>query len=555
MKKIGRNDPCPCGSGLKYKKCCLKKQEDREFMIKKLDRLYASLKQCNNDLLDKANIPDYIGATFDDAINLSITSNALSLLKGFFQNNHYSITNALNIRNIIECYTLLQMNEKGDISDKQKQLFIEQYKLIEYQSYDKADGRYKDLLHLDELRASYNEARDIFLQEVGDEKKLKKIISSRVPFLCDEKMNFNALIARYCKQYADAYIYLSRMIHPSSYKSIRDEEYHNWLTGSILSIMIKMYDKYPVVDATTYTMEQNIVYAFGLRLPDNYGQRLYDIQKKEWEVLKKLSKDLLAILGGENYISDFIKELTLVMHDINTDSELGYTENVKLKFKVIVEMFACFDEVYFNSPQTSSPDYYYYMLILHDCIKDYEERGKELPEEIVDEVYNKFKKCYPTSVLNRETCLKNFLKALGYLMDEDGKSPGFTELVNNFLDKTTSNEIKMGEMKEDGTIKESNVTLRDYFKLLYKESNNMSHGSGYLFFANSGAWMDDVSIINFIDQSVIKLLMKVGIFFLVDNSEKNAKVAELCKDAMNKIIELSKEKIEILSIKRIKKQF
>lgn len=22
-KKTGRNDPCPCGSGLKYKKCCL----------------------------------------------------------------------------------------------------------------------------------------------------------------------------------------------------------------------------------------------------------------------------------------------------------------------------------------------------------------------------------------------------------------------------------------------------------------------------------------------------------------------------------------------------
>ena len=22
IKKIGRNDPCPCGSGKKYKKCC-----------------------------------------------------------------------------------------------------------------------------------------------------------------------------------------------------------------------------------------------------------------------------------------------------------------------------------------------------------------------------------------------------------------------------------------------------------------------------------------------------------------------------------------------------
>ena len=23
-KKVGRNEKCPCGSGLKYKKCCLK---------------------------------------------------------------------------------------------------------------------------------------------------------------------------------------------------------------------------------------------------------------------------------------------------------------------------------------------------------------------------------------------------------------------------------------------------------------------------------------------------------------------------------------------------
>jgi uncharacterized protein YecA (UPF0149 family) len=23
--KVGRNDPCPCGSGKKYKKCCLLK--------------------------------------------------------------------------------------------------------------------------------------------------------------------------------------------------------------------------------------------------------------------------------------------------------------------------------------------------------------------------------------------------------------------------------------------------------------------------------------------------------------------------------------------------
>lgn len=26
--QIGRNDPCPCGSGKKYKKCCQSKDEE-----------------------------------------------------------------------------------------------------------------------------------------------------------------------------------------------------------------------------------------------------------------------------------------------------------------------------------------------------------------------------------------------------------------------------------------------------------------------------------------------------------------------------------------------
>jgi preprotein translocase subunit SecA len=29
-KKIGRNDPCPCGSGKKYKKCCMLKDMMKE---------------------------------------------------------------------------------------------------------------------------------------------------------------------------------------------------------------------------------------------------------------------------------------------------------------------------------------------------------------------------------------------------------------------------------------------------------------------------------------------------------------------------------------------
>lgn len=40
MAKPGRNDPCPCGSGNKYKKCCLTKEEavERERIAEEQDK-------------------------------------------------------------------------------------------------------------------------------------------------------------------------------------------------------------------------------------------------------------------------------------------------------------------------------------------------------------------------------------------------------------------------------------------------------------------------------------------------------------------------------------
>ena len=40
MKKLGRNNPCPCGSGKKYKKCCLNKSAPKmNFVYTDLDQL------------------------------------------------------------------------------------------------------------------------------------------------------------------------------------------------------------------------------------------------------------------------------------------------------------------------------------------------------------------------------------------------------------------------------------------------------------------------------------------------------------------------------------
>lgn len=37
MKKAGRNDPCPCGSGKKFKKCCESKMLGGRYMATKVD--------------------------------------------------------------------------------------------------------------------------------------------------------------------------------------------------------------------------------------------------------------------------------------------------------------------------------------------------------------------------------------------------------------------------------------------------------------------------------------------------------------------------------------
>ena len=60
----GRNDPCPCGSGKKYKKCCLLKKRDADSFILGLNNLYALVKTINTQLITKSNKSDYSIANF-----------------------------------------------------------------------------------------------------------------------------------------------------------------------------------------------------------------------------------------------------------------------------------------------------------------------------------------------------------------------------------------------------------------------------------------------------------------------------------------------------------
>ena len=41
--KVGRNDPCPCGSGRKYKKCCQKSFDEQDFHYRRWRGVEADL--------------------------------------------------------------------------------------------------------------------------------------------------------------------------------------------------------------------------------------------------------------------------------------------------------------------------------------------------------------------------------------------------------------------------------------------------------------------------------------------------------------------------------
>ena len=41
--KVGRNDPCPCGSGRKYKKCCQESSGEQDFHYRRWSRVEAGL--------------------------------------------------------------------------------------------------------------------------------------------------------------------------------------------------------------------------------------------------------------------------------------------------------------------------------------------------------------------------------------------------------------------------------------------------------------------------------------------------------------------------------
>jgi tetratricopeptide (TPR) repeat protein len=75
--KTGRNDPCPCGSGKKFKQCCLRKEEEAEReAVAALSQAREKKKGSGGTYADVMTTLDRFAAQYEDDVALTEASNA-----------------------------------------------------------------------------------------------------------------------------------------------------------------------------------------------------------------------------------------------------------------------------------------------------------------------------------------------------------------------------------------------------------------------------------------------------------------------------------------------
>lgn len=170
--KIGRNDPCPCGSGKKYKKCCIDKDAlflpYQKYIDESLARYPDKKRNANEkDLYDfydsdaieidklmynvfqhKA-VPIFIKRDYlkEDEINLDYFNQIYEKLKGFLSKHHYKNINEYDKQNSIHYpllkyfvnYSELLINKIEDESYFKDDLFIEKLENLIKLFYDNFD--------------------------------------------------------------------------------------------------------------------------------------------------------------------------------------------------------------------------------------------------------------------------------------------------------------------------------------------------------------------------------------------------------------------------------
>lgn len=181
--KIGRNELCPCGSGLKYKKCCLNKEKDEEI------DLYQGLVNMHSfGLRNKEHIKKYrkirkIHSSIIDSMVKDIESNKISLdMSTYVKEAEGFVGSKLefkkeNYENVINYYGIYMFGKEGLAS-----IYL-------------ANNRYEDNLKIDILNSMVNAYIGLFKINDIDSRNgyvyLEDVVNGKEFRVVDQSLSLN----------------------------------------------------------------------------------------------------------------------------------------------------------------------------------------------------------------------------------------------------------------------------------------------------------------------------------------------------------------------------
>lgn len=460
-----------------------------------LNEFYALLDFWNDYLLNKSQTSHRNNKNaIIDALYFHIITNMQSTVKNILLDNVSSLGSVFNLRSILESSALLKKVTEIGLSDVRCGLFPIQFKIQEYHLYRKFKQCDDILFDLDVIEKDYRDAEISFNEVFKDynAKERRKAKDSQVPFLGKDFTGFEDLITDTIPELRKTYKYLSQAIHPH-YPGmlISDNYFMNTLFKPIyvyVNVLILHMSNVYGIKASKNMPSFDKRFELYTSSNNTTGNTFYTSYNKQADILLSIAKTFNTI-DENNVTSKAFIELRKILLDVNSDKLFGQSEHGKMKFKLLLEMFGTFYYTIYGQNRKTGP-LQEELLLLHTQLKTNDNLSIKQNDkhEIIVRAFSIFSK-FKSHNLTFSDFEKGFVQPLGFLIDEYGKVMSLTKLSYSVIDKFIHSKI-------------NDIALSDLMKLSYKEGQLMSHGTGYLYYANAAAFKEEENILMVLDQLI-----------------------------------------------------
>ena len=163
--KVGRNDLCPCGSGLKYKKCCLNKSEKQKMAeaityslenIKRESRikqcLHPNKKECSSKIIKAHAIQNnrILNKIAVDGMLITLDGMEFNMFQTFDKKGRGVATTFTGFCQYHDKFLFQEIEDK-DFIGTQKQIFLMTYRTLAWHFHKKQEEAYSACIQIEKM--------------------------------------------------------------------------------------------------------------------------------------------------------------------------------------------------------------------------------------------------------------------------------------------------------------------------------------------------------------------------------------------------------------------